>query len=81
MPKVKIVDMRMELATKKRIAIFSKVLLDAIENTLKKGKQAIIFLNRRGFSTFINCKSCGLVLKCKRCDTVLVYHFEEKKLV
>jgi primosomal protein N'' len=81
LPKVKIVDMRMELATKKRIAIFSKVLLDAIDNTLKKGKQAIIFLNRRGFSTFINCKSCGLVLKCKRCDTVLVYHFEEKKLI
>ncbi|MBI5124095.1 MAG: primosomal protein N' [Candidatus Omnitrophica bacterium] len=81
LPKVKIVDMRMELATRKRTAIFSKVLLDAIDNTLKKGKQAIIFLNRRGFSTFVNCKSCGLVLKCKRCDTVLVYHFDEKKLI
>ncbi len=81
LPKVKIVDMRMELATRKKIAIFSKVLLDAIDNTLKKGKQAIIFLNRRGFSTFVNCKKCGLVLKCKRCDTVLVYHFDEKKLI
>ncbi len=81
LPKVKIVDMRMELATRKKIAIFSKVLLDAIENTLKKAKQAIIFLNRRGFSTFVNCKKCGLVLKCKRCDTVLVYHFDEKKLI
>ncbi|OGX01326.1 MAG: primosomal protein N' [Omnitrophica bacterium RIFCSPLOWO2_02_FULL_45_16] len=81
LPKVKIVDMRMELATRKKIAIFSKILLDAIENTLKKKKQAIIFLNRRGFSTFVNCKKCGLVLKCKRCDTVLVYHFEEKKLI
>ena len=80
LPKVKIVDMRMELATRKRITIFSKVLLDAVEATLKKGKQAIIFLNRRGFSTFVNCKKCGLVLKCKRCDTVLVYHFEDKKL-
>ena len=81
LPKVKIVDMRMELATRKGIAIFSKVLLDAIDRTLKNGKQAIIFLNRRGFSTFINCKSCGLVLKCKRCDANLVYHFDEKKLV
>lgn len=81
LPKVKIVDMRMELATRKRIAIFSKVLLDAIDKTLKNGKQAIIFLNRRGFSTFINCKKCGLILKCKRCDTVLVYHFDEKKLI
>ena len=81
LPKVKIVDMRMELATRKRVAIFSKVLLDAIEKVLKIGKQAIIFLNRRGFSTFVNCRKCGLVLKCKRCDTVLVYHYENKKLI
>ena len=81
LPKVKIVDMRMELATRKKIAIFSKVLLDAIDKAIKDGKQAIIFLNRRGFSTFVNCKKCGLVLKCKRCDTVLVYHFDQKKLV
>jgi len=81
LPRVKIVDMRMELATRKRIAIFSKVLLDAMDKTIKAGKQAIIFLNRRGFSTFVNCKSCGFVMKCKRCDTVLVYHFENKRLV
>ncbi len=81
LPKVKIVDMRMELATRKKIAMFSKVLLDAIDKTIKNGKQAIVFLNRRGFSTFINCKKCGFVLKCKRCDTVLVYHFDQKKLL
>ncbi len=81
LPKVKIVDMRMELATRRRITIFSKVMLDAVQNTLKKGKQAIIFLNRRGFSTFVNCKKCGFVVKCKRCDTTLVYHFDIKKLV
>lgn len=81
LPKVKIVDMRMELATRKKIQIFSRILLDAIDSTVKNGKQAMIFMNRRGFSTFMNCKSCGLVLKCRRCDTVLVYHFEEKKLV
>ena len=81
LPKVKIVDMRMELATRRRITIFSKVLLDAIQNTLKAGKQAIIFLNRRGFSTFVNCKKCGLVVKCRRCDTVMVYHFDTKKLI
>jgi primosomal protein N' (replication factor Y) len=81
LPKVKIVDMRMELATRKKIAIFSKIMLDAVEATLKKGKQAIIFLNRRGFSTFVNCKKCGLVLKCRRCDTVMVYHFDEKKMI
>jgi len=81
LPKVKIVDMRMELSTRKRITIFSKVLLDAVDAALKAGKQVIIFLNRRGFSTFINCKKCGHVMKCRRCDAVMVYHFEEKKLV
>lgn len=81
LPKVKIVDMRMELATRKKVAIFSKVFLDAVDKAMKAGMQAIIFLNRRGFSTFVNCKSCGLVLKCKHCDTVMVYHFETKKLV
>ncbi len=81
LPKVKIVDMRMELATRKKIAIFSRVLLDAIDKTLKAGSQAMIFLNRRGFSTFINCKRCGLVVKCKRCDAVMVYHFDEQRLI
>jgi len=81
LPKVKIVDMRMGLATRKRTEIFSKILLDAIDKAIKDKKQVIIFLNRRGFSTFVNCKKCGLVLKCKRCDTVLVYHFENKKLI
>ncbi|MFA6321770.1 MAG: primosomal protein N' [Candidatus Omnitrophota bacterium] len=81
LPKVKIVDMRMELATRRRVTIFSKVFLDAVANMLKAGKQAIIFLNRRGFSTYINCKKCGFVMKCRRCDTALVYHFETKKLL
>ena len=81
LPKVKIVDMRMELATRRKIAIFSKVLLDAIDKALKNKKQVMIFLNRRGFSTFINCKKCGFVMKCKRCDTSMVYHFDEKRLI
>ncbi|NQU95156.1 MAG: primosomal protein N' [Candidatus Omnitrophica bacterium] len=81
LPKVKIVDMRMELATRKRIVMFSQVLLDAIERTLREKKQAMIFLNRRGFSTYISCKKCGLVLKCKKCDSVLVYHYKGKSLV
>lgn len=81
LPKAKVVDMRMELATRKRMVMFSRVLIDSMENALKKKQQIMIFLNRRGFSTFINCKRCGLVLKCKRCDAVLVYHYETKSLV
>jgi len=78
---VKIVDMRMELATRKKIVMFSKILIDSIQKALDKGQQVMIFLNRRGFSTYVNCKKCGLVLKCKGCDSVLVYHYETKSLV
>ena len=81
LPKVKLVDMRMDLAVKHYSVVFSKVLLDAIEKTVKSGKQAILFINRRGFATFVNCKKCGFVVKCKRCDISMVYHFEEKKLI
>ena len=81
LPKVKIVDMRMELATRKKTVIFSVVLIKAIEKALEGGGQVMIFLNRRGFSTYVNCKKCGLVLKCKKCDSILVYHYETKSLV
>jgi len=81
MPKVKIIDMRAELTTRKKLTMFSRVLIDSIDRTLKKGQQAIIFLNRRGFSTYVNCKKCGNVLKCKKCTSVLVYHFQSKELV
>jgi len=81
LPRVKIVDMRMELATRKKLVMFSKVLIDHIQRSLDKKQQVMVFLNRRGFSTYVNCKKCGLVLKCKRCDSVLVYHYESKGLI
>ncbi len=81
LPKVKIVDMRMEFATRKKIVMFSRMLIDALQNVIKKHQQAIVFLNRRGFSTYMNCKKCGFVLKCKRCDAILVYHFDKKSLI
>ncbi|MFH1593323.1 MAG: primosomal protein N' [Candidatus Omnitrophota bacterium] len=81
LPKAKIVDMRMELATRKHIVMFSRVLIDSIQRALNSNGQIMIFLNRRGFSTYINCKKCGLVLKCKRCDSVLVHHYQTKKLL
>ncbi|MGB2706210.1 MAG: primosomal protein N' [Candidatus Omnitrophota bacterium] len=81
LPKVKIVDMRMELATRKKIVMFSRMLTDSIQRSLSKNGQVMIFLNRRGFSTYVNCKRCGLVLKCKRCDSVLVYHYMSKSMV
>jgi len=81
LPKVKIVDMRMELATRKKMVMLSGMLIDAIRRALNKNTQVMIFLNRRGFSTYVNCKKCGLVLKCRRCDSVLVYHYQTKSMV
>ncbi|NQT22261.1 MAG: primosomal protein N', partial [Candidatus Omnitrophica bacterium] len=81
LPRVKIVDMRMEVATRKKIVMFSKVLTDALEEVIKRKQQAIVFLNRRGFSTYMNCKGCGYVLKCKKCDAILVYHYDKRSLI
>lgn len=81
LPNVRIVDMRQELASKKKLVMFSALLVKQMEAVIKNKKQAIIFLNRRGFSTYINCKACGYVAKCKQCDAIMVYHFDEKKLI
>lgn len=73
MPKVEIVDMREELMNNNR-SIFSKSLHEGIIEALSKNEQVILFLNRRGFSTFVSCRKCGYVFKCKKCDISLTYH-------
>ncbi|MGH4119988.1 primosomal protein N' [Clostridium sp.] len=73
MPSVEIVDMREELMNNNR-SIFSKSLHEGITQALKKDEQVILFLNRRGFSTFVSCRKCGYVFKCKKCDISLTYH-------
>ena len=62
LPEVQVVDMREELARNKRVTIFSQPLKTYIGKDISEGKQVILFLNRRGFSTFVNCKKCGFVL-------------------
>jgi len=81
LPKVTIIDMRKELYQRHYATIFSRPLREYIEKVMAKRQQAILFLNRRGFSTFINCRKCGTVQRCKKCDSVLVYHFSKKRLV
>ena len=73
MPEMKIVDMREELKSG-NMSIFSKELYNAVNESLKKGEQVILFLNRRGFSTFVSCRGCGYVFKCKDCDISMTYH-------
>lgn len=73
MPHMHIVDMREELKNK-NLSLFSRQLLNELENTLRDKKQVILFLNRRGYSTFISCRSCGYVFKCPECDVSMTYH-------
>ena len=78
MPPVHIVDMRDELKAGQR-GIFSRLLLNELESTLKRGEQVILFLNRRGTATYIFCRDCGYVLRCPNCDTPLTFHVEDKE--
>ncbi|MFL0249912.1 primosomal protein N' [Clostridium neuense] len=80
MPDISVVDMREELKENNK-SIFSRKLYKAIEETLEKKEQIILFLNRRGFSTFVSCRKCGLVFKCKNCDVPLTYHNDKKYLI
>jgi primosomal protein N' (replication factor Y) len=74
LPPVEIVDMREELKTGNR-SIFSYSLQNALKNLKEQGKQGILFVNRRGHSTFVSCRSCGFVLECPHCDVSLSYHY------
>ncbi|MTI67601.1 MAG: primosomal protein N' [Firmicutes bacterium] len=80
MPEVDVIDMKEELKSGNK-SIFSKKLYEAIKDNLKIGKQTILFLNRRGFSTFISCRECGHVLKCRECDISLTYHRNKNSLI
>ncbi|HMS00934.1 MAG TPA: primosomal protein N' [Anaerolineales bacterium] len=78
LPPVHIVDLRDELKAGQR-GIFSRLLLRELESTLKRGEQAILFLNRRGTSTYVFCRDCGFVLKCPNCESPLTFHVEDKE--
>lgn len=79
LPMMSIIDMREEL-DKGNKSILSIELYKAIEENLKNKKQTILFLNRRGYSTFVSCRKCGYVVKCDNCDVSMTYHFNENKL-
>lgn len=73
MPKVDVVDMREELRKGNR-SMFSTLLLEKLKERLEKGEQSVLFLNRRGHSTFVICRDCGYVETCEHCDISLTYH-------
>ena len=78
LPDVEVVDMRQELKSGNK-SMISQALYDEIGENLKQGKQIILFLNRRGYSTFISCRECGTVLECPHCGISLTYHKENDR--
>ncbi|MBD2436872.1 primosomal protein N' [Nostoc sp. FACHB-110] len=77
LPPVEVVDMRQELQEGNR-SIFSRSLQAALGQLQAKGQQGILFIHRRGHSTFVSCRSCGYVLECPNCDVSLAYHHTEE---
>ena len=81
MATAKIVDMRNVFARHGKPRVFSDELLEAIRETRERGEQSIILLNRRGYSSFILCRSCGETVQCPNCDVTLTYHRSERVIV
>lgn len=79
MPPLTIVDMCDEIRHGDN-DIFSTALKNELDKTIASGNQAMIFINRRGYSSFLMCKECGFVAKCQNCDTALVYHKHDNAL-
>ena len=79
LPEVNIVDLKEELKAG-NTNLFSRCLSTGIKETLARGEQIILFLNRRGTATFIQCRKCGFAFRCPRCSVALTYHSVEKKL-
>jgi primosomal protein N' (replication factor Y) len=81
MADARIVDMRDVFKLHGKPRVFSDALLEAIRETRERGEQSIILLNRRGYSSFILCRSCGETVQCPNCDVTLTYHRSERVIV
>lgn len=79
LPAIDVVDMRDELHKGNR-SVFSETLLEKLKDRLEKGEQSILFLNRRGYSSFVMCRSCGYTAECPHCEITLTYHQTKHQL-
>lgn len=80
MPRVELIDMRRELAAGNR-SVISGPLYDALKQCLGRGEQALLFLNRRGYASFVSCRACGYVERCELCDLSMTYHKGRNELI
>src|SRR5580700_11553455 len=81
LPEVKILDMRAEFQRTKKEEVLSQKLVEEIGECLARGEQAMILLNRRGFSSFVLCRSCGETVQCRNCAIAMTYHKREHRLI
>jgi primosomal protein N' (replication factor Y) len=81
MPAVTLVDMRQEFLETRKQAVFSRVLLEALAQRIASREQAIILLNRRGFSSFVACRACGERVQCLNCAVTLTFHKRDYRLL
>lgn len=81
MPVVELVDMRTEFLETRKQSTFSRKLIDAIHERLGAGEQAMLLLNRRGFSSFVACRACGERVECVNCSVTLTYHRRDRRML
>lgn len=79
LPSVEVIDM-VEQMKKKNYSLFSYEMKQKIQETIDKGEQVILLLNKRGYASYVRCNDCGEVIKCPHCDVTLTYHKDENKL-
>lgn len=79
LPPIELMDMRAELKAG-NFHVLSRKLETSLKETFQKKQQSILFINRRGFFSFVMCRSCGHVIQCPKCDRSLIYHMNDKKL-
>jgi len=80
LPAIKVIDMKKEAGEGNK-SIFSRYLLTALERVVADGEQALLFMNRRGFHTFVLCRECGKSLTCSHCSVSLTYHYFSSQLI
>lgn len=81
MPDVEVIDLRQEYLETKKNSLFSRRMIEAVQQKLSLGEQVMLMMNRRGFSSFATCRSCGYRVECVNCSVTLTYHRRDHRLL
>ena len=81
MPEIELIDMRQEFLETRKQATFARALVEAVRERIEDGEQAMLLMNRRGFSSYANCRSCGERVQCKNCAVTLTYHRRDRRML